>query len=43
MRKAQSWLLIAGAVAGLAANVNAQKSAPTLTAQDYIDIQQLLN
>ena len=43
MRKAKSWLLIAGAVVVLAANVNAQKSAPTLTAQDYIDIQQLLN
>ena len=42
MRKAQSWLLIAGVVV-FAANVEAQKSAPTLTAQDYIEIQQLLN
>jgi hypothetical protein len=28
VRKAKSWLLIVGAVVGLAANVNAQKSAP---------------
>jgi hypothetical protein len=41
---ARSWLLITCAVVVLAASVNAQKkSAPTLTAQDYIDIQQLLN
>ena len=43
MRKANSWLLIAGAVVMVAAHVDAQKSAPTLTTQDYIDIQQLLN
>jgi hypothetical protein len=40
---AKSWLLIACAVVVLAPNAGAQKSASPLTAQDYIDIQQLLN
>lgn len=43
MSNARSWLLITIFAVVLVANVHAQKSAPTLTAQDYIDIQQLLN
>ena len=43
MPNAKSWLLIACAVVVLAPNIGAQKSAAALTAQDYIDIQQLLN
>jgi hypothetical protein len=45
--KEKSWLLIASALLLLTSGVGGQESAnsarPTLTTQDYIDIQQLLN